>query len=166
MRHKIQFYPENADLFLNFESVRQWSTKHSLHLPKGRPSLVRPNTPAFGVHLESLLWIIIPERYTVHDNRQHNNELLKCCEATKYFNELFSRRKDKYANRNYSKKLGIYYLMICGTTIKRMAYIRYPRIKHYNKSERIEREKLDKIELLYSILMDNRGEQEKKSEAY
>lgn len=85
---------------------------------------------------------------------------------TKYSNELFSRRKDKYANQNDSKKLIIYYLMICGTTIKRMVYIRYPRIQQYNKTEGTERGKVDKIELLYSILMDNTREQEKKSEAY
>lgn len=47
-----------------------------------------------------------------------------------------------------------------------MAYIRYPRIKQYNKTEGTERGEVDKIELLYSILMDNTREQEKKSEAY
>lgn len=34
--------------------------------------------------------------------------------------------------------------IICGTTIKRMACIRYPRIKHYSKSEEIERENFNK----------------------
>lgn len=64
-----------------------------------------------------------------------------CCEVTKYFNEVFSRRKDKYANRNDSKMLrdqNILFDMM--HTIKRMASITYPRIKHYSKSEWIERE--------------------------
>lgn len=60
---------------------------------------------------------------------------------TKYFYEVFSRRKDKYANQNGSKMLryqNLLFDMICGTTIKRMVDIRYPRIKHY-KSKRIEK---------------------------
>lgn len=90
-----------------------------------------------------------------------------CCEVTKYFNELFSRRKGKYANQIDSKMLrhqNILFAINCGTIIKRIAYIRYPRIKHYRKSEGIEREKFNKIELLYSVLMDNT--KEKKSLGY
>lgn len=92
-----------------------------------------------------------------------------CCVVTKCFNEVFSRKKDKYANQNDSKMLrdqNTLCDMICDITIKRITYIRYPRIKRYSKSEGTERGKFNKTELLYSVLMDNTREQENKSLAY